>query len=68
MDKCSTCQDQPIWGCNIFGCDEVKGCFVICPECGKNGFTTRPEVFSSDMELAALLTAERNKWRLDTPA
>lgn len=64
MEKCGTCKNQPMWGCNLFGCDDGQTCFIICPECGKEGFSPAPEQFNPDMELAALLTEARKKWKV----
>lgn len=63
-EVCGTCRDNPLWGCAIFGCDDVNGCLILCPECGRKGWTAPEEGFVPDMELAALLDAKRNPWKV----
>ena len=61
VERCGTCQDQPLWGCKAFGCDP-DGCFLLCPECGRLGFTAGPTEWVADHDLAHVL-----RERLDKP-
>jgi hypothetical protein len=55
VERCVTCNDVPLWGCALFGCNPTESCFIKCPSCGRYGFTPPAADFVPDHDLAALL-------------
>lgn len=62
MTRCNTCFNRPLYGCSIFG-HQGGGCFVICPECGREGFNEPKPGFVPDLELARALRERLDKWK-----
>lgn len=61
VEACATCDNKPMWGCKIFGCNPAESCFIICPSCGKRGFESAIEGWVPDWETAALLLEKMGK-------